>query len=168
MDLNLDNPTAAAGYALYNANELTSAPRALVLFNFANDTAGTNTTFSIPKGLPIDKNLQATVRLLTAPYLISGNSADISYAGQTLDAAGTGTLSGELVETELKCTSGCEIEVPGPGVALVLLQAPTQEELKKTKGSGGGATELTASSGILVSLLAGACTAVILAFGHGI
>lgn len=168
VDLNLDNPTAAAGYALYNANALTSAPRALVLFNFGNDTAGVNTTFAIPKGLAIDKNLQASVRYLMAPSLNEGKSSAISYAGQTLDAAGTGTLSGALVEIELKCSNGCEISIPGPGVALVQLQAPTQEELKKTKSGSGGGQRLSVYGGFgTVSALA-VVVFVGLALGRGI
>lgn len=137
VDLNLDNPTSVAAYGLYDANALSSPPRTLVLFNFANGTA--SETFSLPPGLAPNNRLNTTVRTLTAPTWEEKSSALISYAGQTVDAAGTGTLTGILSEQSLQCESGCDIVVPGPGVALVRLQASiaATSEKQKKKGSAG-------------------------------
>lgn len=136
VDLNLPNPTSVAGYAIYDANALSGSPRSLVLFNYANGTSSSsdisNSTaaasaskaqFTLPKGLAsTNSKLRSTVRMLVAPTLNEQRSAKISYAGQSTDSSGTGTLVGKIDEQTIKCSGGCTIEVPGPGVALVQLQ----------------------------------------------
>lgn len=137
VDLNIANHTRTAGYALYDASTTTiGLPRTLVLMNFANGTsppsASTSTTFLIPDQIP-----KARVRILTAPSLNDKSSALITYAGQSMDAAGTGALQGKLSEQEVECANGvgCTIEVPGPGVAVVFVQEKDGSLQTKTSDS---------------------------------
>lgn len=118
VDLNLDNPTAVAGYAIYDANALGARPRNLVLFNFAS---GSSQKFTLPSGLAPSMNLNTYIRTLTAPSLTENSPEKITYAGQIVDDSGS--LQHGLSEKNVKCQNGCDIEVPGPGVALVMLQA---------------------------------------------
>lgn len=134
VDLRLDNPTAVAGYALYNGNALSAAPRALVLFNFDNATS--TTTFTLPSGLAPSNDLQTRVRTMTAPTIHEQSSSHIKYAGQTV--GGSGKLKGKLKQTIVQCQGGCSVQVPGPGVALVVLQAPISSAARRSVNSGFG------------------------------
>lgn len=128
VDLNLDNPTSVASYAIYDANAL-SIPRTLVLFNFANGTS--SSTFTLPSGLAPSGNLKTRVRTMTAPTLNEQSSKNIKYAGQTVD--GSGSIKGKMKENNVKCQGGCDIEVPGPGVALVVLQAQSSSSARRLR-----------------------------------
>lgn len=140
VDLNLDNPAAVAGYAIYDVNALTAPPRNLVLFNFASDSSAQ--TFTLPSGLAPSQKLNTYVRTLTASSLTENNAAKITYAGQTVD--GSGSLRGKLSEKKVTCQNGCDVEVPGPGIALVMLQAQkSSARRQRTAGFGsGGSVEL--------------------------
>ncbi|KAI6105092.1 hypothetical protein EV401DRAFT_2013993 [Pisolithus croceorrhizus] len=121
VDLNLNNsiydPAATvAGYALYDKAG-TKAKR-LVFFNYYRaDDAGSE---SAARNFTLEGGLATTagVRILAAPSIYE--RTDISWAGQTVG------LNGELDGTQTTkyhydCAMGCNITVPGPGAALVLL-----------------------------------------------
>ncbi|KAF8322045.1 hypothetical protein DL93DRAFT_2093344 [Clavulina sp. PMI_390] len=114
VDLDLPNPTVNWGYAIYDSSALNSAPRTLVLSN-----AGTSSmSFTIPSGLAPSSTLSTVVRTMTAPSLTDKSS--VTYAGQLVD--GTGTIQGTHSQTTVNCQNGCSVQVPGPGVVLVVLQ----------------------------------------------
>ncbi|EPQ53924.1 hypothetical protein GLOTRDRAFT_77790 [Gloeophyllum trabeum ATCC 11539] len=113
VDLNLNasetvSGASVAAYGVYDDGG--SARGKLVLFNFADD-AGQNETFRIPGGL----KSTAEVRYLLAPSV--RERTDISWAGQTVGAVGD--LQGEQVTAQVDCWDGCEVQVPGPGLAVV-------------------------------------------------
>lgn len=156
VDLNLDNPTQRAGYAIYNADEVnTSAssatpliPRSLVLFNFMNDTE-TKQSFSLPSSVVHDissnQSLTAHIKYLTAPSLsTSTGSPGIYYAGQTMDESGNGLLSGAVDITTIDCTKGCDIDIQGVGAAMVYLFVGSKAD--EVKSNGGSAASMRAVS----------------------
>ena len=117
LDLNLDNSihdaaAMVAGYALYGQNG-TICER-LVLINFGDD-AGTPRNFSLPPKIAHS----AGVRLLVAPSI--AETTLIAWAGQTVGR--NGELEGaQSTQYYTGCyANGCNISVPGPGAALVLL-----------------------------------------------
>lgn len=118
LDLNLDNSiydaaTTVAGYALYGQNG--TVCERLVLINFGDD-AGTPRSFTLPPGIAHS----AGVRLLTAPSI--AETMQITWAGQIVGR--NGELEGtQSTQYYTRCANGCNISVPGPGVALVLLGA---------------------------------------------
>jgi len=129
VDLNLTDPNAAAGYAIYDANSTTSLPRNLVFFNFASDGAR---NFSLPPGLVSSRDISVRVRTLLAPSITENSPTQVTYAGQTIN--GNGTVQGVLSEKSFQCGNGCDVQVPGPGVSLVFLQ--DEPEGKASKGRG--------------------------------
>jgi len=148
LDLKLDNPTAVAGYAIYDASAL-GAPRSLVLFNLGSGSSAQK--FTLPPGLAPSQTLNANVRTLAAPSLEENSPSKISYAGQTVD--GSGSLRGGRSEENVNCQSGCDIEVPGPGVALVMLQVQKSSAGRRAAGLGPGETirlAVIVSTGLLV------------------
>lgn len=145
VDLDFIDPLAGAGYALYDADNLNpSHPRALVLMNFQNGTQAeaqanvTLSTFVLPSGLVSNSSATSSVRLLVAPTLNERSSSAVSYAGQTVDDSGA--LTGTRVTSSVRCYSGCQIVVPGPGAALVLLN--NGEEQVATSNHKKGAASL--------------------------
>ncbi|KAL4062188.1 glycoside hydrolase family 79 protein [Scleroderma yunnanense] len=116
LDLNLDNSiydaaVTVAGHALYGQNG--TVCERLVLINFGDD-AGTPRNFSLPPNLAHSVG----VRLLTAPSI--AETTQIAWAGQTVGR--NGELEGvQSTQYYTGCANGCNINVPGPGAALVLL-----------------------------------------------
>ncbi|KAL4067100.1 glycoside hydrolase family 79 protein [Scleroderma yunnanense] len=118
VDLNVDNSindpaSTVAGYALYDKSGQTR--KRLVLINYYrgdNSESGTR-DFTIEGGVAS----QVSVRILTAPII--AERTDISWAGQTVGQ--NGVLGGVQTTQYLPCVTGCNITVPGPGAALVLL-----------------------------------------------
>jgi len=116
LDLNLDNSISnaaatVAGYALYGQNG--TVCERLVLINFGDD-AGTPRNFSLAPGIAH----AAGVRLLAAPRI--AETTQIAWAGQTVGRSGE--LEGkQSTQYYTGCVNGCNISVPGPGAALVLL-----------------------------------------------
>jgi Glycosyl hydrolase family 79 C-terminal beta domain len=112
VDLNIDNsiysPTSTvAAYGIYDNGGKTQVK--VVLFNYANDYSQsfvipTNTTFAVG------------IRMLIA--LDVWETTNISWAGQTI--AKNGDLEGNQTTQYIHCRDGCTIDVPGPGIALVL------------------------------------------------
>lgn len=116
LDINLNNsiynPAATvAGYALYGQNG-TKCDR-LVLINYSND--GGNT-----RNFTIGSNVASTagVRILEAPSI--AETTKISWAGQTVGS--NGELEGtQTTRYYTDCANGCNISIPGPGAAVIVL-----------------------------------------------
>ncbi|KII84333.1 glycoside hydrolase family 79 protein [Plicaturopsis crispa FD-325 SS-3] len=112
-DLNIDNSeyqaSTMAGYGIYDSNGTAYTRSKLVLFNFDD---GTPQTFMIPSNV----TFAVATRMLTAPNVLE--STNISWAGQTVGAIGQ--LEGVQTTPVTRCRNGCNVTVPGPGVALVL------------------------------------------------
>ncbi|KAF8322044.1 hypothetical protein DL93DRAFT_2162895 [Clavulina sp. PMI_390] len=122
VDLNLPNPTTTWGYAIYDSSSLSGAPRTLVLAN----TGTSSTTFVLPSGLAPTSMLKSVVRTMSAPSVTE--KSNIKYAGQSVD--GTGTIQGKHSQTTLSCSGGCNVQVSGPSVALVVLQTQSSGTLR--------------------------------------
>lgn len=151
VDLNVagsmfNNDSTTAGYATYDAG--TGAISRLTLFNFQNITSSgnVNQTFTIPAEifsnatalkLPHVDPSHVTVKYLTAPHL--NEQFDISWAGQTYHTTGDGIMiadkSGRPGIGVLDCSSGCSVDVPGPGVALVYVAAAEPSNTSKSVSS---------------------------------
>jgi hypothetical protein len=101
----------SAGYALYTEG----APARLVLFNFA-DVAGVPRNFTIPKG-----HGRLGVRMLRAAdeLGLAADGTQMSWAGQSVGLGGA--LQGAAQTSIVECADGCTLEIPGPAVALVVL-----------------------------------------------
>ncbi|RDB16372.1 Beta-glucuronidase [Hypsizygus marmoreus] len=115
IDLNLNNSNTYAGgtvsaYGVYDNGGATRGK--LALLNFADD-GSVPQIYRVPAG--VAESL--SIRVLKAPEVTERRN--ISWAGQTV--GDNGDLQGEQETIELRCAEGCEIEVPGPGAALVFL-----------------------------------------------
>jgi len=143
VDLNLnnsiDNPTGlVAGYGIYAPSSSYGFTREkLVLLNYADgsnptypnngshyffSTTEASQTFRIPEN--IARNV--SYRILTAESLFSttnssvGGSTDaIKWAGQWI--GDLGNLRGQRETLSVECSLGCDIVVPSPGAAMVIL-----------------------------------------------
>ena len=112
VDLNIDNSiysssSTVAGYGIYDNGGKTQGK--LVLINYANQG-------SQPFVIPTNTTLAVGIRMLIAPDV--WETTNISWAGQTI--AQNGDLEGNQTTHYIHCSAGCTIDVPGPGVALVL------------------------------------------------
>ena len=112
LDLNVDGATNAA-YAIYDSN--TSYLYRVVLINYA--TSGT--TFTFPESVGGNN---VTVAYLTAPNL--QEVSNITWAGLTWQSSQDGQPTGQREYQTLACAGGCDVQVPGPGVAVVMFNKP--------------------------------------------
>ena len=122
VDLNVNGLTNA-GYAVYDS--ATSNLYRVVLINYA----GTGTTFTLPKTVG---GTNVTAAYLTAPN--PQEASDITWAGLTWAKSGDGQPTGKQEYKILSCASGCDVQVPGPGVAVVMFN----KRLPPGEPSGGG------------------------------
>lgn len=125
VDLNLDNSVTSydasvAGYAVYDGSDLTKSK--LVLFNYdyprasangSDSSSNTTQTFVLPGNLAD----QIGVRYLVADNITEQTA--ISWAGQTVGS--NGALQGDQTMDMIDCSNGCNVTVPGPGLAVVWL-----------------------------------------------
>lgn len=148
-DLNLgggktDDKVDVAGYAIWDLDEQGSKEKSkLALFNFAYPRSNaldvamdvnTTRTFSLPSNL----TSEIGIRYLLAPNVSStatpapanvtsnpvGWESGVSWAGQVVD--GMGSMVGAQTMEVVPCSEGCEIVVPGPGMALVWMDVEGQ------------------------------------------
>lgn len=151
-----DLGATVAGYAIYDASN--STVQQLVLFNYANVSSSDNssTIFSIPNNVfSSNTNKNVTVKYLQANDL--QEKTNIAWGGQTYLNVGNGkavstNASWAPANTEVDCSNGCSIHVPGPGLAVVFASTPTQTQPSSTSSttataSGGSATPIKTSSG---------------------
>ena len=131
VDLNVDGATNA-GYAVYDSK--TSALYRVVLINYA----GSGSTFTLPESVG---GSNVTVAYLTAPNL--QETSDITWAGQTWKSSEDGRPTGEQEYQNLTCPSGCDVQVPGPGVAVVMFN----KQLPASEPNGGGSSGVNSGNG---------------------
>jgi hypothetical protein len=135
VDLNLENSMTKANgtdaaYGIYDAT--TSELYRLAFISFAD--GGGNTQYTIPQGTLPNTGHNITVRYLTAPS--TQEKWNITWGGKTWK----GTSDGNPVDApagqdlRLDCSAGCTINVPNPGLALVLVN----KALPQGAPSGGG------------------------------
>ncbi|KZO93818.1 glycoside hydrolase family 79 protein [Calocera viscosa TUFC12733] len=147
VDLNLSSDSTA-GYALYSSS-LGWQLSGLLLINYGS----ANVSYTLPSTLAGSLGLRST-------FLLAADTATpapaITWGGQSISPAGTGNLTGPLVSVTQLCSpsteaaGGCEITVPGPGVALVKITVGASA----ADGDGGGG----AGGRSTVTVLAGAST----------
>ncbi|KAF5379811.1 hypothetical protein D9615_005831 [Tricholomella constricta] len=124
VDLNLNNSNSdpasrVAAYGIYDKAGTSRGKLALLNFADAKDPGQTATqVYRIPGG--IADSVQ--VRVLTAPSKLE--TRNISWAGQTVGE--NGALLGMQQTIRKDCADGCEVEIPSPGGALVLLGGSSQ------------------------------------------
>jgi hypothetical protein len=132
VDLNIANSTTdlratTAGYAIYAADAKNIS--SVVLFNFANASSATQ-NFTLPSSVVSQSggSTKVKVRYLVAPSV--NEDTYIAYGGQTYadvtDGAAVsatwnvgGLNASSFADTEVDCASGCDIAVPGPGLAVI-------------------------------------------------
>ncbi|KAI0071256.1 hypothetical protein K474DRAFT_1607247 [Panus rudis PR-1116 ss-1] len=131
VDLPLKNAEHAAAYAVYDNSGETRGK--LVLINYASpdlpyiDKQNASYTFRLPSNI----TSTAGVRYLQAPSVYSGSKSwdtldqTITWAGQTV--GDVGDLNGKQHSIFIDCDNGCDIDVPGPGLALVYLVGDTSD-----------------------------------------
>lgn len=119
VDLDVDGATNAA-YAVYDSN--TSYLYRVVLINYA--TSGT--TFTFPESVGGNN--------VTVGYLTAQEASNITWAGQTWQNSQDGQPTGQREYQTLACAGGCDVQVPGPGVAVVMFNKP----LPAGEPNGGG------------------------------
>jgi len=123
VDLNLKHTLDSAqygGYAVYDAGDKTV--RQLVFFNYANVSASDNQkiTFRVPEvtfSSGMGKNL--FVKYLTGESM--GETTNISWGGLTYANVVNGNPDNSttaLASIQVNCSKGCDIDVPGPGLAV--------------------------------------------------
>ena len=122
VDLNVEGATNA-GYAVYDSN--TSDLYRVVLINYA----GNGSTFTFPTSVG---GSNVTVAYLTAPNL--QETSDITWAGQTWKSSQDGQPTGSREYQNLACANGCDVQVPGPGAAVVMFN----KQLSASEPNGGG------------------------------
>ncbi|KAH8109124.1 hypothetical protein DFH11DRAFT_1629913 [Phellopilus nigrolimitatus] len=135
VDLNLNNSMTSydatvAAYGVYDGDAKTKSK--LVLFNFdyphASDSGPsgslglvTTQTFKLPCNLTTSIGVR---------YLLASNITEetaITWAGQT--AGGNGELRGKQAMDVFECTYGCDVVVPGPGLAVVWLDPASDAQV---------------------------------------
>ena len=124
VDLNVNGTTNAA-YAVYDS--ATSNLYRMVLINYA----GSGTTFTLQKSVG---GSNVTTASLTAPN--PQEASDITWAGQTWAKSGDGQPSGKQEYKSLSCATGCDVQVPGPGVVVVMFN----KQLPPGEPNGGGSS----------------------------
>lgn len=153
VDLNIASSTTdpkatAAGYAIYDASATNIS--SVVLFNFANSSGATQ-NFTLPSSIVSQSggSTNVTVRYLVAPSV--NEDTYIAYGGQTYAGVTDGTAvsatwnvgglnASSFADTEVDCASGCDIAVPGPGLAViysaaVVRSSPSSSGNSSTTGS---------------------------------
>jgi len=129
VDLNAGNSSTnpratVAAYGIYDGPTRYRSKLLLLNFNYPKNSTvkpeDTAQTFVLPPSLAE----RVAIRYLQAPNITE--QTNISWAGQTVQANGELQPSGGQVTQELPCHNGCEIEVPGPGLALVWLDPDAQ------------------------------------------
>ena len=119
VDLNLDNSltsynASVVGYAVYDGSELTKSKLVLINYDYPRTSEDDVTQTFV---LPADLATTLGVRYLAASNITEQTA--ITWAGQTV--GGNGDLQGEQTMVTVDCSNGCNVTVPGPGLAVVWL-----------------------------------------------
>ncbi|PPQ65943.1 hypothetical protein CVT26_010705 [Gymnopilus dilepis] len=166
------NPNAGvSGYAIYDASNSTVLQ--VALFNYANvsSSAGSSTAFAIPSGV-FSSGHTLTVKYLTGDSL--AETKNVAWGGETFANVGNGkpttaNATWAPANSELECSKGCTINVPGPGMAVVFANgAPENKPSTTTSGSAGtssgsnGAVKTAKNSAAITSINFIYCSTVVL------
>ena len=144
VDLNLEDSMAKTGatnaaYGVYDAT--TSDLYRMVFISFAD--GGGSVQYTIPQGALPQTGRNVTVRYLTAPSI--QEKWDINWGGKTWKGAKDGlpldATTGQ--DVSLDCSAGCTVNVPSPGLALVLVN----KALPPGTPSGGGSNDSSYDTG---------------------
>jgi hypothetical protein len=135
VDLNLEDSMNKIGgtdaaYGIYDAS--TSELYRLAFISFAD--GGGNVQYTIPQGTLPNTGLNITVRYLTAPSI--REKWDITWGDKTWKGSQDGNPLNATAgqDLSLDCSAGCTVNVPNPGLALVLVN----KALPQGTPSGGG------------------------------
>ena len=114
----------------------------LAFISFAD--GGGNVQYTIPQGTLPRTGYNVTVRYLTAPSI--KEKWDITWGGKTWRGATDGNPLNATTgqDLNLDCSAGCTVNVPNPGLALVLVN----KALPQGTPSGGGNVSDTSTNGI--------------------
>lgn len=112
-----------AAYGIYDGPARARGKLVLLNFDYPRAARGEGAPdsaqrFVLPAGLAD----AVGVRLLAAPNV--SERTDIAWAGQTVQANGELAPEGQVTQM-VACAGGCEIDVPGPGLAVVWLNPET-------------------------------------------
>lgn len=129
VDLNLENSSIVSGvnttgYGVWDNGGKSRGK--LVLINRDDEEQ----VFVIPG----DITDAVSLRYLLAPSV--WEQTNISWAGQTVGK--NGELEGDQDTEFIPCSSGCNVTVPGPGLALVLLDSTSPDSFYEGNSSIGG------------------------------
>ncbi|KAF8914179.1 glycoside hydrolase family 79 protein [Gymnopilus junonius] len=143
---------SVSGYAVYDAVDSTVLQ--LVFFNYANvsSSAGSSASFAIPSGVfSSSKSSSLTVKYLVGDSMAEGKN--IAWGGETFANVSDGkpiaaNASWAPANSQIECSNGCTINVPGPGMAVVFANGAPGSQTTTTTASGGSPTAVvkTASS----------------------
>jgi len=130
VDLNADSSSTTnaratvAAYGIYDGPTRYRSKLVLLNFNYPKNATVTPETTAQTFVLPPSLADTVGIRYLHAPNVTE--QSNISWAGQTVQANGELQPSGGQITHTVSCHGGCEIEVPGPGLALVWLDPDAQ------------------------------------------
>ncbi len=152
VDLNLENSVSdysavAAGYAVYDASSPSNV-HSLVLFNYANASAQ-GSDYTLPASFFAGSGGNVLVRYMTAPS--ATETTNISWGNQTYGGVADGVpvpIKSQWDDQTVSCSSGCTVQVPGPGMAVVFVQAAPQTTAATNSSS---ATQSGSQSGSAAS-----------------
>ena len=142
VDLNVDSSVTDysavhAGYAIYDQS--TAHVHTLALFNYANASAA-STDFDLPAAFfagAADSGA-VLVRYLSAPSATETTNVtwgNITYAGVT-DGVPVAATATQWADKTYACASGCTVQVPGPGMAVVFVAGtPSTTDTTNTTGT---------------------------------
>jgi len=137
VDLNLEDSMTKAGgtnaaYGVYDTT--TSDLYRLAFISFAD--GGGNVQYTIPQGTLPQTGYNVTVRYLTAPSI--REKWDIGWGGKTWKGAKDGNPLDATTghDLSLDCNAGCTVNVPNPGLALVIVNKALPQGMPSGGGNG--------------------------------
>lgn len=153
VDLNIngsmsDGAATAAGYAIYSGKANTV--HSFVLFNYANVSGATSDYALDAEFFKDASDSTVTVRYLTADSV--NEQTNIAYGAQTYAGVGDAnavqaTFAASMPDKNVSCSSGCTVQVPGPGLAVVFVGgAPATPSLTSSGDNGANSTVASKNS----------------------
>ncbi|KAL5522075.1 hypothetical protein ACEPAF_1931 [Sanghuangporus sanghuang] len=133
VDLNLDNSltsynASVVGYAIYDGPGLSKSKLVFINYDYPLATSDDSDEFSAAPNATQTFVLPGSLASsIGVRYLVADNITEekaISWAGQTL--GGNGDLQGTQTMDVFECTDGCNVTVPGPGLAVVWLDPESE------------------------------------------
>lgn len=176
VDLNLDNSktsydASVAGYAIYDGPDRQKSKLVLINYDYpwANSDDSDQPAENVTQTFVLPSSVADNVGVR---YLLASNITEetaITWAGQTVGR--NGDLQGTQAFDVFDCSQGCNISVPGPGLAVVWLNP--ESDLQQTNVYIGnstiadvytGPTTSAATSSTQAPSIASACALAVLSF----